>query len=322
MPKPRAVKPKPKVVLTDSVLQSLEKEEYKPRKHPGVNRNKTVQLPPDILKSIVRSTNDYPIKLLLFEGAALNRVLKGRHPPMEPEALQSKMRYFRDSFIERKQINLKAMDEEQRGIKERELQGNVTQLLKRKVYNWYPIKYDQFKAMQYLLVRSPAEFAVLSKIFTEIKARDPMFLPRGFFDFGSGVGSALWAVTDVWDKKNVFEYFVCDASKDMNDLSELVLRGGDDNKDLSYKNINYRQFLPAGNELKYELVVCAYTLFEMNGAESRFNTLKTLWDKCNDYLVIVEHGTRAGFNLVMEARDFVLEYDKEATVFAPVNIQN
>lgn len=309
------------MALNEAVRDSLEQGQYKPRKHPGINKTKTGSLPPEILNALEKTTRDYPIKTILAEGEKLYRYLKSRHPPIEQDVLQTKAQQIRDGFIEKKRIDLNAMEEEARGIKERAIQNKVQNTLKHNVYNWYSLKYDQFKALQYLLVRSPAEYAVLYKIFAEIKARDPSFSPRGFFDFGSGVGTAVWALGSVWDRRSVFEYYLCDASKDMNDLSEMVLRGGDDNKQLDYRNLNYRQFLPARSGQLYNLVVSAYSLFELDSQEARLKTVQALWDKCEDYLVLVENGSKAAFGLINEAREFILEYDREnSSVFSPVSV--
>lgn len=293
---------------------------YKARKHPGINKTKTGNLPPEIHTAFEKTTRDYPIKTIVAEGQRLSRYLRNRHPPIEPDVLRLKAQKFRDDFIAKKRIDLESMEEQDRGVKERAIKDTVQKKLQKNVYNWHALKYDQFKALQYLLVRSPAEYAVIHKVFSEIKNRDPPFNPRGFFDFGSGVGSAVWALTNVWDKRQVFEYYLCDASKDMNELSEMVLRGGDDNKQLDYKNLNYRQFLPSSSELQFNLVVSAYSLFELDSRETRLKTIQTLWDKCEGYLVLVENGSRAGFELINEAREFVLQYDKDnATVFSPVS---
>lgn len=310
---------RPLIRLNESVQNSLESGEYKARKHPGINKTATGTLPSEILTALEKTTKDYPIKTIVAEGQKLSRYLKTRHPPIEQEELREKTQKFRDDFISKKRVDLDVMEEQERGIKERAIMDNVQKKLKKNVFNWHSLKYDQFRALQYLLVRSPAEFAVIQKIFSEIKKRDPQFSPRGFFDFGSGVGTAVWALSSVWDKAQVFEYYLCDASRDMNELSELVLRGGDDNKQLDYRNINYRQFLPASSDLQFNLVVSAYSLLELDSRETRLKTLQTLWDKCQDYLVLVENGSRASFELINEAREFILEYDKaNATVFSPV----
>jgi len=43
-----------------------------------------------------------------------------------------------------------------------------------------------------MVARSAPEYAVLQKIFMEMKAREPDFQPHSMFDFGSGVGTATW----------------------------------------------------------------------------------------------------------------------------------
>jgi len=76
--------------------------------------------------------------------------------------------------------------------------------------------------------------------------------------------------------------------------------------------------------LKFDLVVSAYTLFELPDIKTRFETLLNLWNKTKKYIVLVEMGTRAGFNLINEARDLLLEISSQnrtkSHVFSPVNV--
>lgn len=48
----------------------------------------------------------------------------------------------------------------------------------------------------------------------------------------------------------------------MNELSDLILREGNENKISHLKNVFYRQFLPA-SQTKYDLVVSSFSLFEL-----------------------------------------------------------
>lgn len=78
-------------------------------------------------------------------------------------------------------------------------------------------------------------------------------------------------------------------------------------------------FIP---QAKYDIVLSAYSLFELENQKKRLETLLTLWNKCNGYLVLIEHGTNAGFKLINEARDFLLnatQKNRSAHVFAPVS---
>lgn len=98
--------------------------------------------------------------------------------------------------------------------------------------------------------RSALEYAVVQRVFNEIAQRHPDFKPSSFFDFGAGVGTGTWAASQLW-KQSLYEYFLVDNSREMNELSDLILRGGDANKHMSLKNVYYRQFLPASSDVIY-----------------------------------------------------------------------
>lgn len=61
--------------------------------------------------------------------------------------------------------------------------------------------------------------------------------------------------------------------------------------------------------------------------KKRLETLLTLWNKCDGYLVLIEEGTNAGFSLLNEAREFLLTAAKSsesdpAFIFAPVRTRS
>lgn len=80
----------------------------------------------------------------------------------------------------------------------------------------------------------------------------PEFSPKSFLDFGSGVGTGTWAATHFW-KPSIYEYFCVDSSSAMNDLADIILRGGRGNKTSSIKAISFRQFLPASNDVSNKM---------------------------------------------------------------------
>ena len=57
----------------------------------------------------------------------------------------------------------------------------------------------------------------------------------------------------------------------------------------------------------YDLVVCSFSLLEFPDTRSRIYLAENLWRKTSGALVFVEHGTKAGFAAIMEARNFVLQ---------------
>lgn len=133
-------------------------------------------------------------------------------------------------------------------MKVKKYENRVDKLLQSQIYRWEPIVYDNYKSIQYLLGRSAQEYSTITRIFTEIQNRDPAFKPKSYFDFGSGVGTGLWAAANLW-KDSIFEYFLVDSSRDMNDLADLILRDGEENKQMELRNVSFRQFFPASVEV-------------------------------------------------------------------------
>lgn len=73
--------------------------------------------------------------------------------------------------------------------------------------------------------------------------------------------------------------------------------------------------------MKYDLVVSAFSLFELQSLEKRKEVIRNLWEKCDGYLIIVENGTSAGFKVIDEARNLILQIagaDNDAHIFSPV----
>lgn len=128
------------------------------------------------------------------------------------------------------------------------LASRVESLYAHRTYAWKPSVYDEYKSRVYAIGRSAQEYSVVYRVFEEIAQRHPGFQPRSFFDFGAGVGTGTWAASELW-KLSLYEYFLVDTSREMNELSDVILRDGNANKHLSLKNVYHRQFLPASSEV-------------------------------------------------------------------------
>lgn len=50
-------------------------------------------------------------------------------------------------------------------------------------------------------------------------------------------------------------------------------------------------------QIPYDLVVSAFSLMELPSATARLETVDKLWNKTQEYLVLVESGTKAGFTV-------------------------
>lgn len=178
---------KPVVLPDQNVINNVESNGLKPRKHPGIMFPKNVLLPEAFIKSMLSVTEDYPIKTLLETSKKLARHLHCRHAPMEQEKLESTLATIQSTVIE-KNSNVKISSQEDERRYKQMIKDKTKRVLLHKVYNWQPIKYDTYTSLLYLFARAAPEYSVLTKIFGEINIRDPSFKPRSFFDFGSGTG--------------------------------------------------------------------------------------------------------------------------------------
>uniref|UniRef100_A0A8C4RIP3 Methyltransferase like 17 n=1 Tax=Erpetoichthys calabaricus TaxID=27687 RepID=A0A8C4RIP3_ERPCA len=125
---------------------------------------------------------------------------------------------------------------------------------------------------------------VFPLFFSQIKKRVPDFAPQTLLDFGSGTGTVTWAVHSKWGS-TMKEYVCVDSSAAMNNLSDLLLRGGCESQEPHIKGVYFRQFLPVSPKVQFDLVVSAFSLIELPSASDRITTIQTLWRKTQSFLV-------------------------------------
>lgn len=305
------------VDVEPAVITGLEQATIKPRKHPGVVKPNHVELPKQLSDTLKRIVGDHPVKKVIHDGQQLNSYLKSRHPPPSHEEIENKKRIIIEEVNAKMSLErLATLSEEEATRWKRKRELEINKRLAQRLYAWRRIEYGTYEAIVYAVARGAQEYAVMKRVLTELAQRDEQFRPRSFFDFGSGVGTGMWVASELW-RDQIFEYYNVDRSREMNEISELILRDGHENKQISLRNVYYRQFLPA-IETKYDLVIISHTLFEMADKEQRQEVLLNLWRKCDGYMVIAEEGTRRGSELVNEARRFLLKQDEEGHTLAPV----
>jgi len=309
-------------VFDENVRQMILREEIKARKHPGKCNAVAKHLPDNLVNSVIKCLKNTQLKSVQSDGQLLINYMRSRHSPIEQEERNIKKQQFKVEL--EKKFYSENMSEEQQSKFERFINNKVEKLYAQRTYNWAPIDFNhKHICYQYLLSRLAPEYNVVQSIFNEIQLRDPDFAPETLFDFGSGIGTVTLNARNIWDK-SLKEYYCVDTSSTMNDLAKLLLQEGDpDNEKNLPKGLFYRQFLPASPNLKFDLVVSAYSLFELPDIKNRFETILNLWNKTKKYIVLVEMGTKAGFNLINEARDLILQISSQNNtkchVFSPCN---
>lgn len=270
---------------------------------------------------------EQPIKKLIESGAVLDRYLFARKAPMEKYAMKLKMKEF-TKLVEDDPVKYKLPPVEPDPSNEmattfyQEMKRQrIENLARTRVYSWQAIEYDEYKSLLYLFGRAGQEYAVIMRIFKEIQKRTPNFKPYSFFDFGSGVGTGIWAASELWSS-SIYEYYLVDGSKFMNDLSDLILRDGNVNKKMSLKNVNHRQFLPS-RDTNFDMVLSAYSMFEQQSLKNRLEIANNLWNKTapEGFLIFIENGSNSGFQVIDEIRQFLIDFNaknqQEAFIFSP-----
>lgn len=295
-----------RVEIDNSLKNDFEIKKFKPRKHPGTTRFKIASIPPDIQKAIDIVLHDTNAKSYQEESMKLDNYLRSRHLPPEDRDIDLKTKAIHDKVSKQVLANVSQnLTDDERNKYDNLIKVKVFNTLKQTVYSWANISYDAATCLQYLIARAAPEYATLVRILDEIRIKFPDYVPRSFFDFGSGVGTGTWAINNFW-KKDIFEYFCVDTSPDMHDLARLILCGGKENKELPHRAYFQRQFLPASSDTKYDIVLSAFSFFELPDMKSRIQTLQNLWNKTETFLIIVEQGSLAGFQVINEAREFIL----------------
>ena len=236
-------------------------------------------------------------------GWALQKHLRHRKPPLEGRELEAQEKKVEERLA--KEFGVDNFQDET-GVPASKVKAQANRLRKRYIHQWAPIEFDKTAALTYLVTRSAGEFASLKHIFGEIQTNLPKFQPRTLFDFGSGLTTGLWAFKDTFGE--LTEAFCVDPSKEMNDLARLILGQGANNPELP-AGISFRLHNPSQVGIQYDLVLSSHSLMELPSAADRLAAVHSLWRRVEEggVLVLVEGGTNAGFQLVVEARDYLLQ---------------
>ncbi|XP_056913666.1 methyltransferase-like protein 17, mitochondrial [Takifugu flavidus] len=290
------------------------------RKHPGVSKLKTLRLPETLQTHACQILHKAQVARLTDRANLLKNFLWSRKRAFENVTLQKKAMSLEKELRERAIKKGYGLDEQ---LLEEQIRKKVLFELRRTTYRWTPLKYDEELGLVYMAARLAGCYAAVRRAVNEIKKRDPLFAPQTLLDFGSGLGTVVWAAHSCWSE-SLKEMVCVDSSGPMNILAEKLLKGIEERGEPCIKQVYFRQFLPVSPKVQFDLVTAAFTLSELPGVKDREDAVLTLWRKTNSYLVLVENGTKEGHQILMEARETLLKtqdkivYDiRPASVFAP-----
>ncbi|XP_040910543.1 methyltransferase-like protein 17, mitochondrial [Toxotes jaculatrix] len=290
------------------------------KKHPGVTNLKTLRLPEELQTAAQSIIKRAEVPRLTDRTRSLTNFLWSRKRAIEDMTLRKKAVGLEKELWEKAMEKRGDIDEE--ALEDR-IRKKVLSELRRTTYHWTSLKYDEELVVVYMAARLAGGYAAVKRALNEIVKRDPSFAPQSLLDFGSGLGTVVWASHSCW-ASSLKEMVCVDSSGPMNILAERLLKGDNDSAQPHIKEVYFRQFLPVTPKVQFDLVVAAFTLSELPIGQDREEAVFTLWRKTGSYLVLVENGTKEGHQILMEARDTLLKKQEKivhdsrpASVFAP-----
>ncbi|MEW6452869.1 MAG: small ribosomal subunit Rsm22 family protein [Pseudomonadota bacterium] len=152
------------------------------------------------------------------------------------------------------------------------------------------------EALAYLAVRLPATYAAVRASFDAVADARPDFAPKTALDIGAGPGTALWAAADCWP--DLADALLVEASPAFRACGEALA------EDANLPRVTWRTGDVAADALDgapCDLVTAAYVLNEL-APEVRPRVLARLWQATTGTLIIVEPGTPAGWQRIVDAR--------------------
>jgi ribosomal protein RSM22 (predicted rRNA methylase) len=151
-------------------------------------------------------------------------------------------------------------------------------------------------ALAYIATRLPATYAAVRATFAAVADRCRDFSPKTMLDAGAGPGTALWAAANCWS--DIADVTLLEASPVFLALGRELAKGND------LPASAWRATDLASNTIDgapRDLVTAAYVLNELKPDERR-RVVERLWQATAQMLIIVEPGTPAGWQRILDAR--------------------
>ncbi|KAL4234521.1 Methyltransferase-like protein 17 [Mactra antiquata] len=250
-----------------------------------------------------------------------HEIVLRRQPPLDKSFIQERKQIIAKQLLEEKLAKSSGKLDELNEEKQKKILDGVTKvaekIFNKTHHNWKEIKYSKRMVYVYMAARLTQNYSVLEQIFKEMQILDEGFQPYAILNVGSGLGTAVWAANRIWGK-DIYEYYNVDTSSEMNNLAKKILATDNLNpNDLYINGVFFRQHVPSPQHVqnRFPLVVSAYLLMDLPSALDRINMIADLWELTENYLVLVEYGTTAGYRLIQEAKQFILQMKEEDPTF-------
>jgi ribosomal protein RSM22 (predicted rRNA methylase) len=165
-------------------------------------------------------------------------------------------------------------------------------------------------AIAYACARAPGTFTAVERALAALALVRPDWEPRTLLDLGAGTGSATWAALEVFP--SIADVTLVESSAEMITAGRRIAEsaGGGPLTDTTWIAGDAAR-PPSGT---WDLVVASYVLGELP-EDVRAAAVGRWFEATAGELVVLEPGSRDGFDVVLRARDRLIELG--ATITAP-----
>lgn len=154
----------------------------------------------------------------------------------------------------------------------------------------------------YLAARMPATYAAVRASLDILSETRPDLSPATLLDIGAGPGTMLWAAADLWP--GLERATLLEASGPARKVGEILASRGGLSVDATW--LSGDATLETVSLPVADLVSVAYVLDEIAPA-SRPKLIDRLWAIATDTLIVIEPGTPAGWQRILEVRSQLIE---------------
>ncbi|XP_024531076.1 uncharacterized protein LOC9632673 [Selaginella moellendorffii] len=170
-------------------------------------------------------------------------------------------------------------------------------------------RYDEKQVAAYVAAKMPAVYSVIHTVLSEVARRLPDFKPENVLDYGSGPGTSIWAMSQVWPKTVKLVNMV-ETSPSMLAASKKILEDLED-PPVMHNHKTLRILSKKTRHSGHDIVIACHAIGELPTVEEQITTARQLWALTRDILVIVEPGTSEGSLTVRGIRAHILALERK-----------
>lgn len=210
--------------------------------------------------------------------------------------------------IELKQI----LEEYARDIPLKKLTAAASEMSQKyRAENGFSVKMRE-QTFAYAVVRMPATYCAAFFALEQAAARFGTEIET-MLDVGAGTGAVCWAAGEIFP---VLNSVTClEREKNMSEIGEMLMKEGSFPCDFTWNSFD----ITSGAALpKSQLVTASYVLNELNASE-RKSVISRLWNATEKLLVVIEPGTPAGFAVLREVREKLIQLGAYIAAPCPLN---